>query len=373
MFTSPLISTIVMLSKQILRKDPGNIVGPIAKFLGYIIDALFNLVSQISISNSLGFSIILLTIATRFIMLPLAVGQQKSMSNMQKVQPLIEKIKKKYENKKDAESQQKMNAEIQKLYQEHKINPLMGCLPLLIQMPIFFALSDIMQRSYKYIGRIGDLYYKSQDSIANVIVGAKETLGVEKYVEILRPLTLPKIPENMMKLKEWDIAQPDIMAEFINRFSIADWNSLIAQMPEQTVNSLQTLLEQKNKIEVFFGIDLLQNAMELSGGFSNIFANMWPGVLIPIFAIITTYLSTLIMNKQSTSTDENAKMQQKMMLYVMPIVFGGMTATFPAGVGLYWITSTVFQIGQQFILHKYFFKDSKQPTKENTPITVKKK
>ena len=82
-----------------------------------------------------GIAIIILTILVRLILLPLTLKQEKSMKKMRDIQPELDKLKEKYKDK--PQEFQKATAEI---YKEHNVNPLAGCLPLLIQMPIFIAL-----------------------------------------------------------------------------------------------------------------------------------------------------------------------------------------------------------------------------------------
>jgi len=85
---------------------------------------------------SYGLAIILLTVAVRLVMLPLTIKQTRSMQEMQKLQPEVKRLQAKYKGG----DRQKMNEEMMKLYKEHKVNPLGGCLPLLLQLPIFLAL-----------------------------------------------------------------------------------------------------------------------------------------------------------------------------------------------------------------------------------------
>jgi len=82
-----------------------------------------------------GVAIILLTITVRLIILPLTIKQTKSMLEMQKLQPKLKEMQEKYKDNKE-----KLQQEMMKFYAENKVNPLGGCLPLLLQLPIFFAL-----------------------------------------------------------------------------------------------------------------------------------------------------------------------------------------------------------------------------------------
>jgi len=85
--------------------------------------------------GSYGLSIILLTLIVKTLFWPVTHRANVSMRKMQKIQPLIKELRKKYKDK-----PQQVNAEMMKLYKEHKVNPLGGCLPILLQMPVFFAL-----------------------------------------------------------------------------------------------------------------------------------------------------------------------------------------------------------------------------------------
>lgn len=98
-----------------------------------------------TIFGSLGIGVILATLLVRGIMIPLYSKSNKSQEQMRTIQPKIEKLNKKYLGKKDQESQRKKAMEQQALYKEAGINPLAGCLPLLIQLPILFAFYDAIQ------------------------------------------------------------------------------------------------------------------------------------------------------------------------------------------------------------------------------------
>ncbi|MBN1573537.1 MAG: membrane protein insertase YidC [Deltaproteobacteria bacterium] len=87
------------------------------------------------IFKNYGVAIILLTVVVRLLLYPITHKSMKSMKDMQKIQPLMKEIREKYKNDKE-----KMNQEVMRLYQTHKINPLGGCLPLFLQLPIFIAL-----------------------------------------------------------------------------------------------------------------------------------------------------------------------------------------------------------------------------------------
>ena len=93
-----------------------------------------------------GVSIILVTILIRIILLPLMIKQMKSTKAMQEIQPQIQALKEKY-SPKDQKTQQKLNQETMLLFQKNNINPMAGCLPILIQMPILIAFYHAIMRT----------------------------------------------------------------------------------------------------------------------------------------------------------------------------------------------------------------------------------
>lgn len=104
-----------------------------------------------------GVDIILLTIVVRIAMMPLTLTQIKSQDKIQRIQPQINKIKQEYKN-----DREKINMETMKIYRENKINPLSGCLPLLLQLPILFALFMLLQsyppikeESFLWLSKLG--------------------------------------------------------------------------------------------------------------------------------------------------------------------------------------------------------------------------
>ena len=118
----------------------GSIFDPIYNFFGAILAFFYGIIPN------LGVSIILLTVVVMLVLFPLTAKQAKSMIAMQRAQPEIKKLQAKYKN-----DRAKLNEEMMKFYQENKINPLAGCLPLLVQMPIFLALFRVMREPYKHI------------------------------------------------------------------------------------------------------------------------------------------------------------------------------------------------------------------------------
>ena len=342
-------SALFFTGGNMVINDPGFVVGPLARFFGAILNYLFDFANGFMTYNTLGVAIVLLTLFTRVIMLPLAIKTQKSMVAMQQLNPEMMKIRKKYEGDKSNEAKQKMGAEMQALYAKNKVNPLGGCLPLLIQMPIFIALNFIMQQSYRYVTEIGLVF----DRISSEILTMLDVMDGSEYLQLVGPHFEAKIPNNMLNAGTLNAGVAGDIETIVSRFSPAEWANFIADMPVEMHAAMHELVAQKDALEMFFGVNLGQ----LSG-------TSFPGIIIPILAGITTFLASYFMTKLSSSMAQDAmqKQMQKVMLYMMPFMLGFFTIQMAAGVGVYWITSSIFQFVQQMILNKIYMRPGAQAT-----------
>ena len=114
-----------------------------------------------------GIALLLFTIVVRAALVPVAIKQQKSMVKMQLYQPRIQEIQKKYAN-----NREKMSEEMSRLYEEEGFNPMTGCLPMLIQLPILFGLYDVIQRPLTHLLHIsGDVITKATEIASGLMTG----------------------------------------------------------------------------------------------------------------------------------------------------------------------------------------------------------
>lgn len=121
------------------------------EILGYIIRGIDWCVFNVFGIHNIGLCIVLFTIIVYAIMIPLNAKQQKSSRLMSKINPEIQAIQAKYKGKKDNDSVMKMNAETQAVYNKYGVSPFGGCLPLIITMPIMFALYGIIGQITTYV------------------------------------------------------------------------------------------------------------------------------------------------------------------------------------------------------------------------------
>ena len=125
--------------------------------MGVILDAIYKFVGLFGIHN-LALCIFLFTFVVKMLMLPLTIKQQKFTRLSSKMNPELTKIQEKYKGKKDEESMRRQQAETQEVYAKYGTNPMGGCLPLLISLPIMFALYRVIYAIPAYVGEVGDWY-----------------------------------------------------------------------------------------------------------------------------------------------------------------------------------------------------------------------
>ena len=323
---------------RLVQKEPGALIGTIAKVLGSIMDVIFNFVSNFTTTNTLGITIIIFTLLARLLMIPFSINTYKSSAKMREIQPEMDKIKKKYSGK-DPESQQKLNSEIQTLYAKKGVNPLSGCLPMFIQMPIFFALTSVMNNSYKYIGALHDVYVTK---ISETISSSQELLAA------IIPIANTKIPPNGSI--EVAIEIPEQLARIIYLFKEEDWSAFVSAIPDSLSSTGVELLGYANQVvgmQNFLGLRLTDGAGLTA-----------PGIILAVLTGATSFIQQYIMMKQqeksSSGGNDTMMATQKNMLIMMPLMMAFFTITTPVGVGLYWITGNLVMILQQIILNKLY-------------------
>ncbi|WP_407643916.1 membrane protein insertase YidC [Enemella dayhoffiae] len=217
-------------------------------------------------------SILLLTIVIRTALIPLFVRQIRSSRNMQVLQPKVRELQKKY-----AHDREKLGQETMKLYKDEGVNPMASCFPILLQMPIFFALF-------------------------NVLNGAARGKAVGQFL-----IDRPELVHSMAEAK-------------------------------------------------IFGVRIADTFLPLNG-----FGLVQVVALVLILAMVaTTFISQrqlMAKNMPPEAMTGPMAQQQKMMLYLFPVIFGVGGVSFPIGLLIYWTASNVWTMGQQF----YVIRNSPTP------------
>ncbi len=309
----------------------GGLLGPINNLLGLIMNGIFEFFNFFGIQN-IALSIIIFTFLTRALMLPLTIKQQKSTKMTSKMNPELQKIQAKYKGKRDEASMKKQQAETQAVYQKYGANPASGCLPLLITLPIMFALYAVINNIPAYVGNIRDMY----QVVADQVYASKDYQ--ETLISIFNNAKLTRAST--------DITSVNSVINILAKFGSEQWTTLSESLKDIS----PIILEASGKItqaNSFFGLNI---ANKPGMGF--------PGILIPILAAILSFVQSKQVQVKNTSDkqDNSAASAMNSMMYVMPIMQFFFCVTFPIGIGVYWIATSVFTIIQQFFVNKYMEK-----------------
>jgi len=313
------------------------IVGQIAWVFGKLMDAIYNFLNLFGIQN-IGICIILFTIIIYTLMIPLTIKQQKTTKLMSVMNPEIQAIQKKYKGKSDQESMQRQNVEIQAVYEKYGTSMTGGCLPLLIQMPILLALYRVIYNIPAYVPSVR-VYF---DNVVTPLMGQAD------YAQKLQEIT------NIAtacggKLDKFDFTNANRLVDMLYKFSTSQWGELQALFPaiSDVIGQNAAVVERMN---TFLGLNMAE-----APGWVPSFA--W---IIPILAAVSQWFSTKLMsgNQPSTSADAENPMAQSMktMTTTMPLFSAFICITMPAGLGIYWIATSVVTIIQQLIVNAYMDK-----------------
>lgn len=224
---------------------------------------------------SFGISIILLTIGISLLLFPLTLKQTRSMKAMQEIQPEVKRLQKELKG-----DRQRLNQELMALYQERGVNPAAGCLPLLLQMPIWFALFRVLREPVKfvdgeldrsYVGTTSDLFFALQDAVRD---------GIDKATR-------------------------------------------------------------------FLGMDLLDSPSE---SIADGFVSALPYIMLILVVVATGYYQQVQTTRRSPGGQQQQPQQMQTVMKIMPLFFGFISWTLPAGLVLYFAVSQGFRIGQQAVI-----------------------
>lgn len=324
-----------------------------------LLDALGSALSFFyDIVPSYGVAIILLTVAVRIILLPLTIKQTRSMHEMQKIQPQLKAIQQKHKG-----NRQKISEETMKLYKEHRVNPLGGCLPLLLQLPVFFALFSVLRASIPAVAMPAEPIPERVLSAENVFckpvgepeVGAGLPEAVEcdldgdsEYEETI-PVAWRTTDEG---------TQQNIFTRCVPREEGGDTefecNSAIGtgNLPREG-ELFEDIVEDRT---VFLGMHLSCGATQATSD-DQIRTCAPPGTeaggarLIGYYGLIALMvITTWYQTRQMQQRAGQGQAQMQMMGRIMPIFLGFISLSIPAGVLVYWVTTNLWQVGQQHVM-----------------------
>ncbi len=295
--------------------------------LGWVLAQIYEFVPNY------GVAIILLTVAIRLVLLPLGIKQIRSMQHMQIVQPRIKQIQQKYKGNK-----QRQQEEIMKLYKEYGVNPFSGCWPVLLQFPILIAMYSVLRWPQHPI-------HVPEDSRIYAAIS-------QQIPQTLPPGDPDGEPiASQAQIDELGLPGPSEGTTFLATNLLCSaglpWQDAPSTLPDQVT-------VEGEGVELVYPVDCASTALERV-----------PYYVFAVLMFATTFYQQRQM--QAASPPGAANPQQQALLKVMPILFGVFGIFFPAGLVLYWTTSNLWQIGQQYFMLK------SRPTAEDMAANAKSK
>ncbi|MBR2471366.1 MAG: YidC/Oxa1 family membrane protein insertase [Clostridia bacterium] len=272
--------------------------------LGYLMSFIYGFV------QNYGVSLLIFTLITRLILLPLYIKQQKSMVQMNILKPKMDALQKQY-----GDNKEKLGEETMKLYKKHGVSPFSGCLPLLIQFPLLIALYDVIRKPLTYI------WYMSQDTIN--ALSAQFVSGKVAYPEI------------------------EISRNLVGQYGYTNFNFLGLDLGLTPTFNLNAPM---------FGIDwiwIIPILAALTTYLSSKFMN--------IGIVKTEEEKEAEANKRPPKPGETDPNQTaNSMTKFMPFLTLWFTFIMPAGISIYWIAGNILQIIQQFAINRYYVPKMKE-------------
>ena len=287
----------------------------VGKFLGWM-------TKNLSFNNYV-IGLLWFAILVELLLIYFGIRQQKNSIKQAKLSPKERAIRKKYAGRTDQPSMQKMQQEIQKLYQDEGFNPMGGCLPLLIQMPIVIFLYQIVIDPLRYMLGMGPDY---SANLARFAQTTRAAGGLGLGADAAKRGTI----ELLTKIQE-----------------SGDWGAM------------KSFSYFSNAVEVHdaLNVELLPNFrfLGMNTGFVPT-AQLWPLILVPILTFVAYFLSMKVTRKLSyqpaAQQDPQMGCSNKMMDITMPLMSVYIAFITPAAIGIYWIFKCLIGMLKQFILHK---------------------
>ena len=331
------------VSGLLATQHTGFILGPIAKLLGWIMNAIFNFMDSLFGIQNVGLSIIIFTIVVYMFMFPLTYKQQKFSKMSVKMNPELKAVQAKYAGKQDQASMMAMNDETKAVYEKYGVSPSGSCLQLLIQMPILFALYRVIYNIPAYIAGVKEVFMPLVNKLLL-------TDGAVEY--------MTELGTGLGVSKKLDFTAANTIVDVLNKFQSNHWTELADKFPELSgmIVKTQTEIDQMNN---FIGINIANSPSTLikTGSVAVIVC----AIAIPVLAAVTQWLNVKLMPQaasQNDGKDQDDAMSQSMkqMNMMMPLMSAVFCFTLPAGLGLYWIASALVRSIQQVGLNKHFDK-----------------
>lgn len=318
----------------------------LVEILGFIMDILFRFTNMFGIMN-IGLCILLFTIVSKTILLPLSIKQQKSSKLINVMQPELQAIQRKYKGKTDNESAMKMNVETRAVYEKYGTSMTGGCLPMLIQLPIMFGLYQIIYKIPAYVTSVRNYF---------------DLITAKLPADYLTNPTFQRLGE-AVTLQNKDFSNMNVVVDMLYRLTDKQWDQMIAAFPEianVVTESGENVIQSIIKMQQFLGMNISYTPLNvITGYFSNgegSIVSVIMAVLIPVLSGLFQWYSTKLITDaqpQQQSDDNPSASMMKSMNVMMPLMSVVFCFTFPLVIGIYWVASSMYQVVQQIGMNAY--------------------
>lgn len=332
-----------------------------------------------------GWALLLFTVVIKLLMLPSSMKQQISTAKMARLNPKLEQIKKRYANNKD-----KLNEATMELYNRENINPMGSCLPMILTFVLLFAVIEVVYAPLSYIGNVPkeklneaqsivyDIYsvssaVKNQSAggdngsaadTAYASVGAIVDSGADLYEHLLEIKAKEKSPlknytdERLKEISDILIANPGMDEYFTDKTKVSP--KLVAGGPSTRIQLL--VISVAKDYPDIFDSEVTALCNELDYTFMGVYLGEYPSwssilILIPVVSLISQLALTVLTQyyqKKSSGGTVSQNKSMNFMLYSMPVFSFIIAFSFPAGIGIYWIFSSLVALIQTVALNMYY-------------------
>ena len=339
------------MSDLLLTAYGGSILGPIAQFLGWIMDKIYVFLANLGIEN-IALTIIIFTFFIYICMFPLTYKQQKFAVLTRKMQPEMKVIQDKYKGSRDQATMQKQQEETQALYDKYGISPTGSCIYMLIQMPILFALYRVFYNVPAYITSVKNVF-------SSLVEGIMATDGYADKMQTIYESANLRLQTTPDFTSSDSSAVSDFIVDVLYKLSSSGWQDVTSSFPDLT-SSIDSVIAKLEKINYLFVLNISDTPLNLikSGWASDSknFVLIICALLIPVLSYLTQMANIKLTPQSTEGQSEQMAAQMKTMNLMMPLMSLFICFTVPVGLGLYWIAGAVVRIIQQYFLNKHFEK-----------------
>ena len=304
-----------------------------------------------------GWSVVVFTLFIRLLMLPFDIKSKKSMRAMNKIQPKVALLQKKYANDKE-----KLNLKLNELYRKEHVSPMASCLPMLITLPILWFMFAAMRNmaNEHTIQMILNIAETGEVPAMQSWLWIKNVFQPDSFMSTI----LPKVGDTLktiVPVSGYSILTEANIAAARDFLATEQYAAIAAQYGANAFTSIQ------------LNLVLFRPVLTLPTSFANLFQYANGLFILPVLAAVSQFLMTKFTNGNSIKKDENASDEQQaaanamnsgFMKWFFPLFSLWICAGYNAAFAIYWMAANVIQVAQQIIVNWYFDRQDRKAALE---------